>query len=152
MRGFDVRLALVERRSTRWEEPTDALRASGNGWRRAVQAALLRLARWFGATQYYEPRCEVKAVRLNFVAAAQSAIQGLQYLEQHFGARAAGIKYVLMGPEQFEQTAEELATLPYAYGLAGATGWLDYHGISIVCIPWMRGVLPVPEIKVHRCS
>ena len=152
MREFNVQLALFDRKTVTWEEPTDAIRARGTGWRRRVQEWLLRLARRFGAAQYFEPRSVVRSVRLDHAKAGTTALQALEYLRDEFCKDLRDIRYVLMGPEQFAATAEEVAGLPHGYGLAGINGELTYRGIPVVLVPWMRGILPITEIKVYQCS
>ena len=131
--------------------PTDALQPAGRGWRRRVQGWLFKLARRLGATQYFYPCPTIKNVTIDLsrmhTRALDVATAAWKEAELQGGA---DYDYILMGPDEIVQCKQDLIA-----GMRTPLGFdnfapLSLRGVSVVLVPWMRGVLPMRHPKIMR--
>lgn len=132
--------------------PTGAWQVGGRSWLRPVQRALFVLARWLGARE----RMDVVSVNefrvdRNRAKEVLSDNEAWARMKELIGTVGVCPVAILCGPDQYMEFATgDVPSRSFMFELG--PGQVDYEGgmrvlrkfgVLIVCVPWMRGCLPI---------
>lgn len=137
-------------RGTR-EVPTGAWEEAGPVWRRRLQRAAFRVARWLGARERKD-RIETRTLRVDPQDARRTLdLQGLWERLRELQGDGHEPVAVLCGREQYMRFVDgyEHLTRPLAFDLDdvgefyGGLRVIRRCGVRVICVPWMYGCLPM---------